>query len=328
MSCNANSKEKNKGRRKGFGERCGYAAAKAVLWMAGVLPLRVTHLLSATVGWLLGDVVRYRRRVVMGNLRSAFPEMDDKRIKDIARKYYRFLGDYFVETARMSQMSRDEIESRMRFDNIEELDADLAAGKSVTLYLGHYCNWEWVSSIPLHLTSECRSGQIYHPLENKGVDDAFLELRSRWGAECVAMADTLRWIARHRKAGVPTVVGYIADQVPLYDAVHCFVDFLNHDTPVFTGPERLARMLRGPVYYLDISCKGRGRYVGRFIKLTDDASSLEPFELTRRYFALLQDTIRRAPQYWLWSHNRWKRTRQGFIAEYGEEDAARRLSHL
>ena len=172
------------GRRKGFGERCGYAAAKAVLWIAGVLPLRVTHALSATVGWLLGDVVRYRRRVVMGNLRSAFPEIDEKHLEGITRKYYRFLGDYFVETARMSRMSRDEIESRMRFENIEELDADLGAGKSVTLYLGHYCNWEWVSSIPLHLTSECRSGQIYHPLENKGVDDAFLELRSRWGAQC------------------------------------------------------------------------------------------------------------------------------------------------
>ena len=74
------------GRRKGFGERCGYAAAKAVLWIAGVLPLRVTHALSATVGWLLGDVVRYRRRVVMGNLRSAFPEIDEKHLKDITRK--------------------------------------------------------------------------------------------------------------------------------------------------------------------------------------------------------------------------------------------------
>ncbi len=316
------------GRRKGFGERLGYAATKAVLAVVGSLPMSVSHVIAGIVSYLAENVVRYRRKVVTGNLRSCFPEKSDAEIRCLTSGFYRFLGDYFVETARMGRMSREEMMSRMRFENIGELDGDLASGKSATLYLGHYCNWEWVSSIPLHLKSRCRAGEIYHPLENAGVDDAFLENRSRWGADCVAMADTLRWLTACRREGIPTVTGYIADQAPLYRDVHCFVDFLNHDIPVFTGPERLARLHKGPVYYIDMRCEGRGRYVGRFVKMTDDASRLEPFELTRRYFRMLEESIRHAPQYWLWSHKRFKRTRKRFIEVYGEEDAARRLSHL
>ena len=118
----------------------------------------------------------------MGNLRSAFPEIDEKHLKDITRKYYRFLGDYFVETARMSRMSRDEIESRMRFENIEELDADLGAGKSVTLYLGHYCNWEWVSSLPLHFAPDTVCAQVYHHLHSRAMDEVFMKIRTRFDA--------------------------------------------------------------------------------------------------------------------------------------------------
>lgn len=293
----------------------------------GSLPLGMLHPVARFVGWLMHDVARYRRRIVMSNLRSAFPQKSEKELRKTAKAFYRFLGDYFVELARMSRMSREEMLSRMKFENIGELDADLRAGKNVTLCLGHYCNWEWVSSIPLHLTAKCRAGQIYHPLENGGVDRTFIDIRSRWGADCVPMMDTLRWIRHYRSEGIPTVMGYIADQVPLYDAVHCFVDFLNHDTPVFTGPERLSRMLHGPVYYLDMQCTGRGHYTGRFEKLCDDASKLEKFELTHLYFSRLEQSINRAPQYWLWSHNRWKRTREGFLRKYGEEEAAKRLSH-
>lgn len=291
-------------------------------------PLPLLYLLSGSVGWLACHVVRYRRRVVMDNLRSSFPEKGEDELRKIASRFYGFLADYFVETVRMGAMSRKEIMDRMRFENLDEVSGYLRAGKSVTLCLGHYCNWEWVSSLPLHFPESAACGQIYHPLEDEGVDRVFRRLRGHFGAESIPMAETLLWLRGKRKEGEASVVGYIADQVPLYNAVHCFVDFLGHDTPVFTGPERLARMFGTPVYYIDMRRERRGRYVGKMVKICDDTTAMSQFEITRRYFSMLEATIRREPAYWLWSHNRWKRTRAGFIREFGAEEAERRLSRL
>ena len=110
--------------------------------------------------------------------------------------------------------------------------------------------------------------------------------------------------------------------------MHCFVDFLNHDTPAITGAEKIARALHSAVFYIDIRQERRGYYVGKMEKMADDAATLEPFALTRDYFRRMEATIRRAPHMWLWSHRRWKRTREGLLALYGEEETARRLRRL
>ena len=114
--------------------------------------------------------------------------------------------------------------------------------------------------------------------------------------------------------------------MPGYNGIHCWVDFLNHDTPVYSGPERIARMQHSQVYYLDIRRPRRGYYIGKFIKMADDAAECEKFTLTKEYFRLLEESIRRQPQYWLWSHRRWKRTRAAFMARF--PDADERLRRL
>lgn len=303
-----------------------YTSLLSLFFILSLLPLRVLYVLSDMLAWFVADVVGYRRHVVRENLTSSFPSKSPQEIECIARKFYRFFTDYFVETVKLTTMSRRQMIRRMRFEGIQKVDATLRDRRDVVLYLGHYCNWEWVSSLPLHLTPDALSGQIYHPLENHAADRLFLRLRGRWGAISVRLRETIRVIARWQREGTTSIVGYIADQVPGYNGIHCWIDFLNHDTPVYSGPERIARMQHAEVYYLDISRPRRGQYIGRFIRITPDAAREPQFFVTREYFRLLQQSIRNQPQYWLWSHRRWKRTRAEFMAKF--PDAEERLKRL
>lgn len=295
----------------------------------GSLPLTVLYRLTDLLALLAYGVVRYRRGVVDENLQTSFPDLQPRKRKRIARGFYRHLGAYFAETLRLGRISGREMRRRMRFEGLEQVNRAIDSGRNVVLYLGHYANWEWISSLPLHLHSGPRAhlAQIYHPLENKAADRAFLKIRSHFGAISIPMRQTMRRMAEWRSRGETNVTGFIADQAPMLGDTHLWIPFLNHDTPVFTGPERIARMLDAEVYYLDISRPRRGYYIARAIPLATHPGQLPTFELTRRYYAQLEATIRRQPELWLWSHRRWKRTREEF-ERYCEGRSAERLSHL
>lgn len=301
---------------------------KGVFSAFGSLPMPVLYGISSGVAWLAGDVIGYRRKVVRQNLRSSFPEKTDAELRDIEKKFYRFLCDYFVETLRLGRMDADEISRRMVYEGQEEVNRCLESGRNVSLVLGHLGNWEWSSSIPLHLPAGIHAGQIYHPLENEGADEAFLKIRGRFGATSIRMKDTLPTIMRWRKEGKPFIIGYISDQSPVYEAIHCFTPFLNHDTAAITGHERLSRMLHAAVFYCEISRPERGKYVCRYVQMTDDAAKLPQFELTHRFYRLLEENIRLRPELWLWSHKRWKRGRKEFYEHFGQEEAEVRLTRL
>lgn len=306
-----------------------HRAATMLAWNAvrllSLLPLRLLYPIADIAAGMLHSVIRYRRKVVGRNLKESFPHRSDKELRSIERRFYRWLCDYGVETIKLATMSRRQMQRRMRFEGIEAVNSYLKAGRHVSLYLGHYCNWEWVSSMPLSLyPHRVKAAQIYHPLENRVSDEIFLRLRSRFKANSVAMADTLRTLARWRHDGEATVTGYIADQVPGYPSAHYWTDFLRHDTPVFSGAERLSRAMHAAVFYIDMRRDCRGRYTARFIEMSPDATREPEFLLTERYFRMLELTIERAPEFWLWSHRRWKRTREGFHREYPGKPIAER----
>ena len=256
-----------------------------------------------------GRIVRYRRKLIMKNLRFSFPEKSDREIRRITRDFYRWLCDYFVETMRLGRMSESEIRRRMTFGNVELIQNILDSGRPVALMLGHYANWEWISSLPLHLKPGTDASQIYHPLENAAADEAFQKIRARFGSSNVALADTLRYLVSRHKEGIPTVTGFISDQAPGYGSTHLWIDFLNRETGVFSGPEKLMRRYGGAMIYCHVERTKRGYYHCRFELIETDVVSAEVFAPTRRYFSLLERQIRQRPEHWLWSHNRWKRPR-------------------
>ncbi|MBD5284236.1 MAG: lysophospholipid acyltransferase family protein [Bacteroides sp.] len=282
-----------------------------LMWGASRIPLPLLYGVADVLAWLAHDVVRYRRKMVDRNLASCLPELSEKERRRAARRFYRFLGDYFVETLRLHSMSEREMKERMRFENIDEVIADLRSGRDVSLYLGHYGNWEWVSSLPLHFPEDVVCGQIYHPLTNKTFDELFLGLRERFGAHCIPMARTLRQLVTWKRDGKTSIVGYIADQRPTSGRDRHWLRFLHHETDAITGAEEISRRLKAAVYYVDMVRLDRGRYCGRFVKICEDASVMpQPHSITDEYYHLLEASIRRDPPYWLWSHNRFKHIRK------------------
>lgn len=294
--------------------------------LLSLIPFKLMYLISDILAWVAYHVVGYRREVVESNLRNSFPDKDEKEIKAISFKFYRWLGDYIVETVKLATMSESTMRKRLRVENIELINDAVRNGQSVSVYLGHYCNWEWVSSLPLHIDKCAKCAQIYHPLENKSFDRIMYMLRTRFDANNVAMADILPTLINWKREGVPSVTGYIADQAPGFN-IHLFVEFLHQDTGVYTGPERISKFLGAKAVYAHMERPKRGYYILRFMPVKDNVKRAEIFETTRKYFSLLERNIQEAPQYWLWSHRRWKRTRGNFYDVHGAK-ADEMLKHL
>lgn len=289
-----------------------YYIVLAVWYLFSLLPMRVHYFNADLLFWLLYKVIGYRRKVVWQNLTTSFPEKSEEELRSIERGFYHFFCDYLVETVKLMTISQEEIKRRMVFKGTEPVDELLRNGQSCALYMGHFCNWEWVSSLPLWLTPEAVCGQIYHPLENKDFDRLFLRSRQRMGAVSIPMAETLRKIVEYRQAGKAMIIGYISDQVPFWINMHHWLDFLHHDTPVLTGTERIVKKVNHVVFYLDVRRVRRGYYEAEFKQITMEPQKMADFEITDIYFRMLEESIRQRPEFWLWSHNRWKRTREEF----------------
>ena len=289
-----------------------YHTIYASWYVLSLLPFWVHYLLADLLYLIIYKAAGYRTKVVRKNLSTSFPEKSATELKAIERRFYHCLCDYFVETVKMMTMSERQMRQRLVFKGTDTVNQCVEEGQSCAVYLGHTFNWEWITSLPLWVTPKARCGQLYHALENETFDRLFLRLRQRWGAECIALVDILRKTVEYKRQSQPTVLGYIGDQVPHWNNIHHWCQFLNHDTPVMTGTERIARKNHQALFYMDVRRVSRGHYEAEFQLMTRHPEALAEFEATDIYFQRLETSIRRQPELWLWSHNRWKRTREEF----------------
>lgn len=289
-----------------------YSLLYGIWYLLSLLPLCIHYMLSDFIYLVLYKMLGYRKEIVRKNLATSFPEKSEAELKAIERKFYHCLCDYFAESVKTMTISKEQMRRRMVFKGTEVVDECIRDGQSCAIYLGHTFNWEWITSLPLWVTPEAHCGQLYHALENPTFDRLLLNVRQRWGAECIALVDILRKTVEYKRSGTPTVFGYIGDQVPHWNNIHHWCDFLHHDTPVMTGTERIARKNNQAIFYLDVRRLRRGYYEAEFRLITREPQKLGEYEATDIYFHMLEDTIRRAPELWLWTHNRWKRTREEF----------------
>lgn len=289
-----------------------YRLALCGWYLLSLMPLWVHYLLSDLLYIIVYRLIGYRKKVVRSNLKTSFPEKTEKELLQIEKGFYHFLGDYLAESVKLMSISKKNLKKRLVFKGTELVDKCVHEGQSCAVYLGHYCNWEWITSLPLWVTPKAQCGQLYHPLENTVADLLFLRLRQRLGALCIPMNDTLRKLLQFRQQGQPVVIGYISDQKPYWTNIHHWVDFLHHDTPVLTGTERIARKMNHAVFYMDVRRIRRGYYEAEFKLITREPQQMPEFQLTDIYYQMLEESIRRAPEFWLWSHKRWSRTREEF----------------
>lgn len=301
-----------------------YSIVRAVFRGLSRLPFRVLYCLSDMAFVIVYYIVRYRRRVVRNNLTTSFPEKSLKEIKRIERGFYHFLCDYPNETIKLLTMTPEMMLKHIEFRGIERVEECFDRGQSCAGILGHYGNWEWLSAtgISYRRHKDVVTGLIYHPLSSsKLLDRLFLEIRQSMGGVCIPKNAILRHLLKYKQENRMTIFGYIADQAPKWENIHLWLDFLNHDTPVFTGAERIMRKMNNAVFYLDMQRQSRGHYVCTYRLITDRPQEMEEYEITRRFFAMLEEAIRENPQTYLWTHNRWKRTREEFDRKFRECNA-------
>lgn len=276
------------------------------------------YLLSDFIFVIVFYLVRYRRKLVMKNLQRSFPEKSERELKTIRKQYYHWFCDYMVETLKLLTISNEKLLKHVEFRGLEEVEKCFDRGQNCSGILGHYCNWEWLSAAGLGFKRYPQAviGLIYHPLYNEAFDRLFIDLRSAHGGVCVPKKDILRHLLDYKREDRRSLFGYIADQAPWWTNIHLWVDFMNQETPVFTGGERIMRKMNDAVFYVDMERPCRGKYICTFCLLAPEAAKTAEFDITRQFFQMLEQSIRRQPAFYLWTHDRWKRTHAEFDRRY------------
>ena len=280
-----------------------YKITLALLKGISALPFGILYIFSDVISFIVFHILKYRRKIVYKNLTESFPLKSRKEINQIAKNYYRFLGDMIVETLKLLNISDYELKKRFQVVNPDSVNASLEEGKSAAIFMGHYGNWEWVQEIGTYFTERAYRASIYRPLGNKLWDKIYKEIRGRWHMHIVEQNKALKIMLN--KDNQPWVFGFIADQRPRHVHPDNWVNFLNHETAFFTGPEDIGRKVGADFFYLDMYRIKRGYYKVEFKKLRPvDMTVSYPY--SREFWKLFEKTIERNPALWLWSHNRWK----------------------
>lgn len=295
-------------------KQTAYYILFGVWWLVSHLPLWFLHGVASVASVFLFHVIRYRRKVVHENIKSAFPELSSRERLIIERKFFTHFCDLMMESVKFFSISKKEMRRHMKFKGIELLEESCRNGRSCGVFLGHYGNWEWISSMPLWIDQNlCQCTQLYHPLENYVTDQLVLYTRKRFGGKNITADKSIKYMVNYMRQGKPILVGFIADQGPSWESIYHWNHFLHHETPWFTGAERIMQKLDMDVYYLEVRRVKRGYYEAEYKRITTEPKKFEQFKLTDIYSEMLEETIKRDPAYWLWSHRRWKRSKEEWL---------------
>jgi len=290
-----------------------YLVFYRILWLFSLLPFKVLYIISDGFYFLAYHIIQYRKKVVMNNLKKAFPEKNEDELKRISKAFYHHLCDLVIEIIALVSIKKETIMKRFRYENPELLDELYDKGKSVCMVTGHYGNWEWMTSFHLIQKHSCKA--IYKKLKNKLVDRLLIDLREKFGAETVEKKEATRFMLNAHNHHELHATLFLGDQKPGKKDSRYWTKFLNQDTSVFLGVEKIARKTNQPVVFIHYIKEKRGYYTCRYIKLFDNSSKTKPYEITEAHIQTLERIIREKPEYWLWSHRRWKHKKPEYYRE-------------
>lgn len=277
----------------------------APLHAIALLPLGVLYTVSSSLCPVVYHLWRYRRRTVRKNLARSFPEKDLQEIITIEKKFYRHFCDCVVETIKLLHISDEELNSRVQVTNAELIEQSTSDGRPVILYLGHYGNWEWVQAVTRHYNRPAINGEIYRPMHSKVMERVMARLRSRFSTLLIPQKQAFRTLLRMKQEGKQYLIGFIADQRPNSKSLNHWTTFLHQDTAYSIGGEEIGSRINAHYFYLEVEKIKRGYYRMTFkpiIPKIEDGTHRH----TLQYMRMMEATIARAPQYWLWSHKRWR----------------------
>jgi KDO2-lipid IV(A) lauroyltransferase len=277
------------------------------LYLLSLAPFPVLYGISNGMYFFLYRILGYRRKVVIANLRNSFPSKTDKEIEAISKRFYSYLCDLFLEVFKTLTISKTSMLKHCKFNPDAKVlfDRLAAENKSIVLVMGHHGNWEWAGN---SFSTVCKQQLyvIYHPLSHKHFNGLMYRMRTHFGTRLIAMRDTFREMIARK--GELSATAFIADQTPQPDNAY-WTQFLNQDTPVFQGTERIAKKLNYPVVYARVMRIKRGYYEIFAEMLVENPAATSDGEISEKYTRKLEEDIIAQPETWLWSHRRWKHKR-------------------
>jgi len=286
-------------------ETVAYYIFYGIIWIITLLPLRILYFLSDFLFILFYYFPSYRKKVVAENLRNSFPGKSEKEIGLIGRKFYRHLADIFVETIKLTNLNNRELKKRLKVNNPELIDNLINSGRDVIVVHSHFNNWEWVG-VCYSLYTKNKAVGVYKPVQNKLINKLLNNLRSKNNAELAPMKQVVRKIVENRNRNIRTIYGFIADQTPAKTLIEYYTSFLNQETPVFLGIEKIAAKYDMSVVFFNVQKIKRGYYNLTAELLFEQTRDLPEYKVTDTHIKRLEEIIRENPECWIWTHRRWK----------------------
>ncbi len=280
----------------------GWLAARILSWF----PLNVLLILSDFLGFIFNRILPYRKSVIDLNLIHAFPHKKSEELWYIRSKYYRHLADIIFETIKSISITKKDLANHIQLhhDSFALLKKHEQSGQHIFIVLGHYGNWEWASLLA-GLETKLPTYALYAPSRNNTFNKFLLQNRARFGCKLIA-ANQLKILYGNLQKQ-PSVVAFVADQTPVDIENAYWSKFLHINTPFFKGYDILAQRTNAIVLYASIQKINRGFYELHLKTITEQPQKEKENFIAEQFVQLLENDIQAQPEYWLWSHRRWKR---------------------
>ena len=270
----------------------------------GLLPFPLIYLISNFLSFILLRVVNYRLDVVRYNLKSSNLKLTEKDIKKLIKNFYSHFCDIYLEMIKLDRMNKIDVEKRLKVLNPEIANKYLKEDKSVILLVSHYGGYEWCTALDYFF--EYKVAAIYTPLKDKELENLTIKSRARHGMKLISRYNALNDIRDLEKSGSNYMYGFMADQSPQIRKINYWTKFLGVEVPAFTGAERMAKELNIPVVFAKMSKLSRGKYEMRLELIAENPNEFKDFEITEKYLRLVEKQIHEKPDYYFWTHNRFK----------------------
>lgn len=274
-------------------------------WLLSILPMRLLFIISDIISFILYYIVGYRKKIVRSNIKLCFPEKTTKERLDIEKKAFKHFVDIFMELIKSFSITEKEISKRLMITNPELLDSFYEKNKSVIFLSGHYANWEWVSFI-VERSLKYNMSVVYKQLSNKYFDKLIKNTRIKFGVKFVPTKEFYPEILSNLKNNKIQAYGFLADQNPRWEKIKYWGEFMGIEVPVIVGPETIARKLDLPVFYFQTERIKRGVYQSTFVLLEEQPKEAPLYQLTDKYMGALENQIRKAPEFYFWTHRRFR----------------------
>ena len=284
-----------------------YSISFPFLWIISKLPFRLFYWFSDCIYILVYYIIGYRKKIVRNNILIALPHISEEKRLVIEKKFYQHMCDMFLEMIKTMSISSEEMKERFKITNIELLKEYEQKNKSIILLAAHYASWEWLLSINESTSFKCYG--VYKKVNNKYFDAKVRAIRSKFKSVLVTTDNTIALINDNEKNGIMSLYGLASDQSPQVHKTFHWQEFMGITVPVHTGAEMLAKRYDLEVVFAKVKKVKRGYYEATFVPIANNPKSIPDYEITDAYLKEVEQQILEAPEFYFWTHKRWKHRR-------------------